>query len=337
MPAEGQRAFLDELMQAHTALLQAARSRHAASAAAGSAALGAAEQRHRGGGAHARRAPDPRARRGGGVFGCGSAGAREAHLDQPAADPLSLHRPRRGGPARVAGGPLDRTAGGPGAGRGRRRRGHRPRARRGRGRSPYLTPGMDGPEVLIIGAGIGGLTLALMLHRRGIACRVYEAAPEIRPLGVGINLLPHATRELGELGLEPRSTRVAVAHAGGGVLQPLRPADLQRAARAARRLRLAAVLDPPRRPAGGAARRVPRARLGADRLQLGWQLRRASAGRRRRCDRAFRRRRRPARRSRPQRGRVVIGCDGIHSVLRKQLHPDEGDAASTRASTCGAA
>lgn len=48
---------------------------------------------------------------------------------------------------------------------------------------------------LVIGGGIGGLTLALSLEQAGIECRVFEAAPEIRPLGVGINLLPHGTRE----------------------------------------------------------------------------------------------------------------------------------------------
>jgi len=57
-------------------------------------------------------------------------------------------------------------------------------------------------DILIIGAGIGGLTLGLMLHRRGIPCRVFEAAPEIKPLGVGINLLPHAMKEMAALGLE---------------------------------------------------------------------------------------------------------------------------------------
>lgn len=65
-------------------------------------------------------------------------------------------------------------------------------------------------EVLIIGGGIGGLTLALSLHQAGIACRVFEAAPEIKPLGVGINLLPHGMRELTELGLQERLAAVAV-------------------------------------------------------------------------------------------------------------------------------
>ena len=65
-------------------------------------------------------------------------------------------------------------------------------------------------EVLIIGAGIGGLTLGLMLHRAGIACRIFEAAPELKAVGVGINILPHASRELCALGLEDALAGVAV-------------------------------------------------------------------------------------------------------------------------------
>ena len=53
----------------------------------------------------------------------------------------------------------------------------------------------------MVGGGICGLTLALNLKERGIACRVYERAPEIRELGVGITLLPHAMREFTTLGL----------------------------------------------------------------------------------------------------------------------------------------
>lgn len=57
-------------------------------------------------------------------------------------------------------------------------------------------------RVAIIGGGIGGLALALGLHSRGISCDVYEAAAEIRELGVGITLLPHAMKELAALGVQ---------------------------------------------------------------------------------------------------------------------------------------
>jgi 2-polyprenyl-6-methoxyphenol hydroxylase-like FAD-dependent oxidoreductase len=58
--------------------------------------------------------------------------------------------------------------------------------------------------VLIAGGGIGGLTLALSLHQIGVPCRIFESVPELKPLGVGINVLPHAVRELIELGLLDR-------------------------------------------------------------------------------------------------------------------------------------
>ncbi|WP_428149794.1 flavin-dependent oxidoreductase [Brevundimonas sp.] len=56
-------------------------------------------------------------------------------------------------------------------------------------------------EIAIIGGGIAGLALAIGLHRRGIQSRVFEGAPQIREIGVGITLLPHAMREIAELGL----------------------------------------------------------------------------------------------------------------------------------------
>ena len=56
-------------------------------------------------------------------------------------------------------------------------------------------------RVIIAGGGIGGLTAALALHQAGIEAEVFEGTAEIRPLGVGINILPHAVRELTELGL----------------------------------------------------------------------------------------------------------------------------------------
>ncbi len=65
-------------------------------------------------------------------------------------------------------------------------------------------------HVAILGAGIGGLTLALSLHQAGISCTVYEAVAELKPLGVGINLLPHAVRELSELDLLSALDQVGV-------------------------------------------------------------------------------------------------------------------------------
>jgi len=56
-------------------------------------------------------------------------------------------------------------------------------------------------KVIVAGAGIGGLTAALSLHAAGIDVLVVDAAAALRPLGVGINLMPHAVRELTELGL----------------------------------------------------------------------------------------------------------------------------------------
>lgn len=79
--------------------------------------------------------------------------------------------------------------------------------------------------VLIAGAGIGGLSLGLSLHTLGIPFRIYEAVHQIRPLGVGINVQPHAIRELCELGLQEaldeaglRTEEVGYFSAQGGTI-----------------------------------------------------------------------------------------------------------------------
>lgn len=59
-------------------------------------------------------------------------------------------------------------------------------------------------RIAIVGGGIGGLSLALALHQQGLACEVYETVPEVKEIGVGITLLPHAMRELAALGLQPQ-------------------------------------------------------------------------------------------------------------------------------------
>ncbi|MEY4499323.1 MAG: hypothetical protein RL319_311 [Actinomycetota bacterium] len=66
-------------------------------------------------------------------------------------------------------------------------------------------------RVLIAGGGIGGLLAALSLHKAGITdLLVLESVQEIKPLGVGINVLPHAVRELTELGLAEKLKKIAV-------------------------------------------------------------------------------------------------------------------------------
>ena len=56
-------------------------------------------------------------------------------------------------------------------------------------------------KITIVGGGIAGLSFALNLHARGIDCEVYEAVSEVKEIGVGITLLPHATAELNKLGV----------------------------------------------------------------------------------------------------------------------------------------
>lgn len=65
--------------------------------------------------------------------------------------------------------------------------------------------------IIITGAGIGGLMTALALDARGIRTVIYEATAEIRPLGVGINLLPHAVRELAAIDLQERVLEIGIA------------------------------------------------------------------------------------------------------------------------------
>lgn len=176
-------------------------------------------------------------------------------------------------------------------------------------------------DVIIIGAGIGGLTLGLMLERLGIACRIYEAASEVRPIGVGINLLPHASKELAALGLEAALADVAVTTKEIAYFN---------------RFGQLIYREPSGRYVGyewqqfsihrGDLQMVLleafRQRVGGDRVQTGWRCAGFSqddAGATAHFVDSSSGAALPA-----QRGAILVSCEGIHSTIRRHLYPDEG-------------
>ncbi len=169
-------------------------------------------------------------------------------------------------------------------------------------------------RVLIIGGGIGGLTTALALHAAGIDCEVFESAEEVKPLGVGINVQPHAVRELIELGLGPRLAATGIA------TQEVRYAN-----------RFGQTIwSEPRGLAAGY--RWPQYSIHRGRLQvLLWETAVERLGA------AIHRGKRLVDFSQDAdgvtlrfadggtaRGAVLIAADGIHSIVRQHFYPDEG-------------
>lgn len=177
-------------------------------------------------------------------------------------------------------------------------------------------------KAIIVGGGIGGLTTALMLHARGMDCEVYEQSEQIRELGVGINTLPHAIKELAQLGLLDRLDQVAIRTYeliytnifGQEVWREPRGTD--------------AGFDYPqfsihRGRLQGVIYAAARARLGESRIHTGHRLggftQDDSGVTAWFFDRHGTHRKTAA-------GDILIGADGIHSFVRAQLYPNEEPA-----------
>ena len=173
--------------------------------------------------------------------------------------------------------------------------------------------------ILIAGGGIGGLTLALMLHERGIPCTVFEAVQHVRPLGVGINALPHSIRELAALGLLPRLDATGIRtrqltyanHLGQPIWTEPRGTHAGHDAPqfSIHRGRLHTLLW------DAAAER-----LGADALRTGQRL----AGHAQDGEGVIARFQGADGAVQEVAGSALVGADGIHSALRAALHPEDG-------------
>jgi len=174
-------------------------------------------------------------------------------------------------------------------------------------------------HVVIIGAGIGGLTLALMLKARRIPCEIFEASARIRELGVGINVLPHAIAELSELGLLERLDAVGV-----------RTRELIYANRFGQEIwreprGLEAGYEVPqlsihRGRLQGVLRNAAVERLGRKAIHTAHQFQALIEGEgfiRARVKRTLDGTRATVA------GDVLVGCDGIHSSVRRQLYPQD--------------
>ncbi|MCX4536545.1 FAD-dependent monooxygenase [Streptomyces sp. NBC_00841] len=79
---------------------------------------------------------------------------------------------------------------------------------------------MDKPHAVVIGSGVGGLTAAVALHRRGWQVTVLERADSLEPVGAGISLAPNAQRALDVISLGDRVRSLAAWQGDGGMRSP---------------------------------------------------------------------------------------------------------------------
>lgn len=178
---------------------------------------------------------------------------------------------------------------------------------------------MTSPPILIAGAGIGGLALALTLHEIGVPCLVLESVPELKPLGVGINLQPNAVRELYEMGFGPGHLDRIGVQTREFALVGLNGKDVYsepRGLKAGYRWPQYSVHR------GGLQMLLYRAvleRLGEDAVRTGMRVtgyRNHAGGVTARVE---------SRNGGRQEieGALLVGADGLHSAARAQMHPDQ--------------
>jgi 2-polyprenyl-6-methoxyphenol hydroxylase-like FAD-dependent oxidoreductase len=175
-------------------------------------------------------------------------------------------------------------------------------------------------DVVIVGGGIGGLALALNLHARGIPCRVFERAPEVRELGVGITLLPHAMRELTALGLQAELLAAGVENREACFFNRFGQFIYREA-----RGKFAGYPYPEVGIHRGRLHRIlyrtAVARLGAERIVTDRscvEVEQDDASATARFVQTS-----TGRDAAPARARVVVACDGINSAVRRQFYPGE--------------
>ncbi len=174
-------------------------------------------------------------------------------------------------------------------------------------------------NIVIAGGGIGGLTAALTLHARGHQVTVCEASAQLKPLGVGINLLPHAVAVLADLGLLPALRAMAV-ETSALVFANRHGQTIYRDERG-----LAGGYNQPQLSIhrGQLQLRLweeAQARLGTERLRAGQKVVAARmAG-----EQAIAEIRHADGNRSELRADLLIAADGIHSAVRRQFYPDEG-------------
>ena len=173
--------------------------------------------------------------------------------------------------------------------------------------------------VLIAGGGIGGMALALTLHQVGVPCIVFEAVPQLQPLGVGINLQPNAVRELHDLGLGNEVLDTIGIQAREWALVGRNGNDVYSEARGL----LAGYRWPQYAVHRGQLQmllyRTVQQRLGPDAVRLGQRV----TGYRHAADGVVVQLEDRDGQRHELTGALLVAADGLHSAVRAQMHPQQ--------------